>query len=278
MYDRLRYTNGLVRSQQLPDTDDSMNYHDDARFLPHPEDHSHARSQTPTTRSLPTFRTLRSYLHVFLADTNEQVFDVSEQAAANPNKNISAFIGAAAAGSIILILATIFIGYWIVKRRSRPRVVEDPRPEAPRKAGRHSIVLSSGSSMVESSSASSKEMLTAAPRTRASGQLLSSTAFAVTPMTAAFPLSPPAGRDTWLEAERSPVDLEYGYTGYYNFSHVTIAKPPPTYSKPSGIERPISVKRPPPIDVEQARTVEVEQAVDLGTEGGQRTGGCATAL
>ena len=118
--------------------------------------------------------------------------------------------------------------------------------------------------MAESSLASSKELLTAAPRTRASGQLLSSNAFAVTPMTAAFPLSPPIGRNTFLETERSPVAFEYGYTGYYNFSSVTIAKPPPTYSKPSGLERPVSVKRPPPIDVEQARTVEVEQAMDSG--------------
>ena len=62
---------------------------------------------------------------VILARRQLEESDVSQTTAqaSMSDGQLDAIIGAAAAGSIVLILATIFIGYWIVKRRSRPRVV-----------------------------------------------------------------------------------------------------------------------------------------------------------
>ena len=58
---------------------------------------------------------------VFLADPQPQRLDISEMAASNADPSVGMIIGAAAGVSSLLIVATIFIGYWILKRRERVR-------------------------------------------------------------------------------------------------------------------------------------------------------------
>ena len=72
----------------------------------------------PESQGLGAFK---SFLHVFLADPQPQRLDISEMAASNADPSVGMIIGAAAGVSSLLILATIFIGYWILKRRERVR-------------------------------------------------------------------------------------------------------------------------------------------------------------
>ncbi|KAI0701119.1 hypothetical protein C8T65DRAFT_741816 [Cerioporus squamosus] len=189
--------------------------------------------------------------------------DVSTTEAASSDGQLDVIIGAAAAGSAVVILATIFLGYWLMKRRARKRsapsriFINEPRPtlETPRKARRHSLILSIGTLPSHSRLAPSEKPLPSPPATTS---LLSSDAFTVTPMTATFPASD-APDKYW---EKSPGFLTEG-------GLLTIPSPPPPTRAKLGLVRMLSVKRPEPIDVERAQTVTVEQAVDSGLRLGE---------
>ncbi|RPD57268.1 hypothetical protein L226DRAFT_111514 [Lentinus tigrinus ALCF2SS1-7] len=196
----------------------------------------------------------------FLTGRQTQDSDISETATASGQ--LDAIIGGAAAGSVVLILLAIFFGYWLVKRRARRRsapsriVINDaetrPTLEAPRRARRRSLVLSLGDVPYHSSPPSSEKQLPSLPAT---GSLLSSDAFTVTPMTAAFPPSAAEGK-TWPYSDKSSSSLESAL--------LTVPSPPPATRTKLGLVRMITVKRPAPIDVERAQAVTVEQAVDSG--------------
>ncbi|KAI0794739.1 hypothetical protein C8Q74DRAFT_592372 [Fomes fomentarius] len=247
----------------------------------------------------------------------EGVFDVSESVAASPDTGgFSLVIAAAAGGSAILILATIFIGYWIIKRRERLRRIDrsppSPLPDAPRKARRRSIALSFSTSSSSSGTISelplTSHIMEKIPLTPGfEPQLLSSNAFAVSPLGTTFPVPvhlPPEHserRATWAEPGylKDPILYTLEPNRFRDsmsdtatlatpapFAHAklepnryrdsmaesvatatatAIATPPPAHAK-LGLVRILSgnLKRPPPIDVEQARTVRVEQTLDSG--------------
>ncbi|RPD57271.1 hypothetical protein L226DRAFT_614333 [Lentinus tigrinus ALCF2SS1-7] len=189
--------------------------------------------------------------------------DISEtEGAASSDGQLDAIIGGAAAGSVVLILIAIFIGYWLVKRRARRQsalsyiVINDaesrPPLEAPRRARRRSLVLSLGDIPYHSSSPTSEKPLPPLP---AAGTLLSSDAFTVTPMAAAFSPSVAVGK-TWPYSEKSSGSFESALS-------MVPSPPPPTRTK-LRLARMITVKRPPPIDIERAQAATVEQAVDSG--------------
>ncbi len=284
----------------------------------------------------------------------EGVFDVAESVAANPDTGSSLVIAAAAGGSALLVLATIFLGYWLVKRRERlrrrtgpspsvpsiysrtmhyapadSRVADrsppSPLPDAPRKARRRSIALSFSTS---SSGTITDEQLPITTTTHVyvserekipltpgfAPHLLSSTAFAVSPLATTFPVPVPfpfpppdeadtERRATWAEPGylKHQDPIPYLYTLEPNrfrdsmlSDSATLATPaplepnryrdsmaeagaeaeaesvatPPRARAKLGLVRILSgnLKRPPPIDVEQARTVrvDVEQSRDSG--------------
>ncbi|RDX49165.1 hypothetical protein OH76DRAFT_1483374 [Lentinus brumalis] len=195
---------------------------------------------------------------VFLERRQTQNPDASTTEAASPEGQLGAIIGATAAGSVVVILVAIFLGYWLRRRRARkqsepsPALIDVslPKLEVPGKARRRSLILSLGT-LPSCSSPVLPEKPLPSPPTAAS--LLSSAAFTVTPMTATFP--------AWAAPERysekSPGYLTEG--GLLVIPNV----PPPTRTKLS-LVRMISVKRLDPIDVEKVQAVTVEQAVDSG--------------
>ncbi|RPD57290.1 hypothetical protein L226DRAFT_614321 [Lentinus tigrinus ALCF2SS1-7] len=182
--------------------------------------------------------------------------NISHTTTPKSNDRLSAIIGAAAAGSAVLLIVVIFLSYWFMKRRrrrcppSQMWITESPKRlalEAPRKARKHSIVLSllSPTLLTRPKPLWLEKPLPSPPLT---ASLLSSH-----PSSAASTTTFSSVKVGWPYSEKSPSLLN-------DASLVT--SPPPTHTK-LGLVRMLPVEKAKSID-DHPRTVLVAQEVDSG--------------
>ncbi|KAI0693393.1 hypothetical protein C8T65DRAFT_65205 [Cerioporus squamosus] len=195
--------------------------------------------------------------HDYRGRPHDDIREGVSRDSANPqSKNqTDAIIGAAAAGSVVLLMGAIFLGYWLTKRRKSRRCapsqvwITESRPvlEAPRKARKYSLALFTPSTITRPPPLWIEKPLPSPPLTTS---LMSSD-----PFSAALTITPfSSEKSTWPDSQKSAGLLD---------GTPLLSSPPPTHLK-LGPARSPSVSKAKSSGKEGSRTVLVAQEMDSG--------------